>query len=90
MDKYNHWLGHLFLIIFGKKTDLAYAVTFGQTTYYSCYEACPAWRRHEDCHKMQWARDGRVKFLSSYIWQWVTKGYQAISYEQEARAAELI
>ncbi len=89
MDKYNHWLGRLFSLIFynGKP----YAVTLGQTTYYSgpSTDVSPQWRRHEDEHKKQWARHGKVRFLSRYIWQWITKGYDKIDYEVEARAAEL-
>ena len=87
MDKYNHWLGRLFSLIFynGKP----YAVTLGQTTYYSgpSTDVSPQWRRHEDEHKKQWARHGKVRFLSRYIWQWMTR--DKIDYEVEARAAEL-
>ena len=84
MDKYNHWLGKLFGWFNHEKN---YAVTFGQTTYYSCSEENVVnwWRRHEDQHKTQFAQDGWIKFLSKYIWQYLCKGYYNIDYEIEAR-----
>ena len=91
MDKYNHWLGRLFSLIFynGKP----YAVTLGQTTYYSgpSTDVSPQWRRHEDEHKKQWARHGKARFLSRYIWQWITRNFNhdRIDYEIEAQEAEL-
>lgn len=90
MDKYNHRLGKLFLKLFGAKTEASYAITIGQTTYYSCPkdETSLRWRKHEDCHKMQWKQEGRLKFLFRYLWQWITKGYSRIDYEVEARKAE--
>lgn len=89
MNKYNHWLGKLFLKLFGAKTETSYAVTIGQTTYYSCSkdETNLRWRKHEDCHKMQWKRDGRWTFFWTYLWQQLM-GRQN-KYEAEARAAEL-
>ena len=84
MDKYNHWLGKLF----GKlNKNPLYAVTFGQTSYYSCSESLVdvKWRKHEDTHKEQYRKDGWIKFLSRYIWQLITKGYMNIDYEIEAR-----
>lgn len=88
MDKYNHWLGRLFSLIFynGKP----YAVTLGQTTYYSgpSTDVSPQWRRHEDEHKKQWARHGKVRFLIKYLWYLVTKSYIMNPYEIEAREAE--
>ena len=87
MDKYNHWLGRLFSLIFynGKP----YAVTLGQTTYYSCpsKQVGIRWETHETTHRAQWKRDG-WKFLPRYLWQWMTKGYDKIDYEIEARKAE--
>lgn len=86
MDKYNHWLGKLFGFV---NRSNAYAVTFGQTTYYSCskerVDQSPKWRIHEDVHKEQYREDGWIKFLSRYIWQLLTKGYKNIDYEVEAR-----
>ena len=65
-----------------------YAVTLGQTAYYTCDESKVSghWRAHEDQHKVQWAKEGKIKFLSRYIWQLITKGYSNIDYEIEARA----
>jgi hypothetical protein len=87
MDKYNSKIAWLFGL-FNGNTEL-YAVTLGQTAYYSCDEnqVSERWHKHEDCHKVQWARDGKVKFLSRYIWQLFTKGYAQIDYEIEARKA---
>jgi hypothetical protein len=86
MDKYNHWLGKFFGRL--NKQEL-YAVTFGQTAYYSCSIDLvgAGWRAHEDKHKEQYARDGWVKFLTRYIWQRITKGYENIDYEKEAMQA---
>jgi hypothetical protein len=86
MDQYNSKLAKLFGLFNGESL---YAVTIGQTAYYSCDESLvhPAWRAHENQHKVQWARDGKIKFLSRYIWQLITKGYENIDYEIEARAA---
>lgn len=89
MNKYNHWLGKIFGLIFYKGKP--YAVTIGQTTYFSCpySQTSVQWRRHEDCHKVQWKREGRLKFLTCYIWEWLRHG-GFNKYEVEARAAELI
>ena len=88
MNKYNHWLGKLFGFF---NNNPRYAVTFGQTTYYSVpeYTVSPYWSVHEDTHKFQYARDGWIKFISRYIWQAITKGYKNIDYEKEARAASV-
>lgn len=90
MNKYNHWIGKLFG--FFNHSD-HYAVTFGQTTYFSCdksvVDACTGdyWMVHENCHKAQYARDGWLKFLFRYCWQGIMYGYMAIDYEIEARTA---
>ena len=84
MDKYNHWLGKLFGY-FNNETH--YAVTFGQTSYFSVAQSMVVnwWQVHEDTHKKQYARDGWIKFLTRYIWQLYKKGYYNIDYEIEAR-----
>lgn len=91
MDKYNHWIAKLFGWLNGNNTG--FAVTFGQTSYYSCSESHvkerPWWIKHEDTHKEQYTRDGWFKFLTRYIWQGITKGYLQIDYEKEARAAAM-
>lgn len=77
---------------FAQNGATRWAVTLGQTTYYSESEKYvmehPNWQRHEDCHKAQWKRDGYVKFAVRYLWQFFTKSYTEIDYEVEARAAE--
>ena len=89
MDKYNHWLGKLFWLIFGK-VGQEYAVTLGQTTYYSCSftDTNYRWRTHENCHKKQWKRDGAWRFIVTYLYDYVTVGYLENRYEKEARTAE--
>ena len=88
MNKYNHWIGKLFSKFNG---GVNYAVTFGQTTYFSCDESIVPvwWHRHEDKHKEQYAKDGWIKFLSWYILQLLIKGYLNIDYEIEARQAAI-
>lgn len=73
MDRYEHCIGKLAGFFFGKGKP--YAITLGQTTYYSCYayQVSDKWRKHEDEHKKQWKEDGKIKFTSRYLWQWVTK-----------------
>lgn len=90
MERYDHWIGKVFKFVFASSKDGYYGVTLGQTTYYSCPEADVTARshRHEDKHKEQWRRDGCVKFLIRYVWQYFTKGYANIDYEIEARKAE--
>ena len=86
MNKYNHWLGKLFGLL---NKNSHYAVTFGQTAYFSVPESevSESWKVHEDEHKKQYAKDGTFVFLYRYIWQLITKGYYNIDYEIEARLA---
>lgn len=44
--------------------------------------------RHEEKHLEQMDRDGKITWLLVYYWQWMTKGYESIDYEIEARDAE--
>jgi hypothetical protein len=87
LDKYNHWLPEFLRWCNRAKT---WAITLGQTTYYSeskeYVDKAPWWRKHEDCHKAQWAQDGCWKFITRYLWQLVTKVYLQIDYEVEAHA----
>lgn len=87
MDKYEHWLGKLMGWI---NDEELYAITLGQTTYYSCEHRFVhiKWRNHEDMHKMQWKRVGRIKFTCSYIWQNLTVGYKKNKYEIAAGRIE--
>ena len=88
MDKYSSVLGKLAGRIF--HGGRPYAITLGQTTYYSCpiELVTPRWRRHKDNHKARWEREGKLKFACTYVWQWLTRGYANIDAEIEARAAE--
>jgi hypothetical protein len=81
--------GSKFPLLFAPAGVTAWAITLGQHTWFSVPEAAvdPAWQRHEDCHKKQWRDEGYLKFASRYLWQLVTKGYQNIDYEVQARAA---
>ena len=95
MDIYNseYWLLRL-LTPKGQR----WAITMGQNSHFNCYEryVTPQWRAHEDCHKAQFARDGKFKFIVRYCWEWLigvfryhnfTDAYLQISYEVEARSA---
>lgn len=46
------------------------------------------WLRHELCHVRQYEQEGYFGFLIKYVWEWMRKGYDQISFEVEARAAE--
>lgn len=88
MDKYNQkWVSKLF----NKKQ---WAITIGQTTYYSESEEYvnndPKWQRHEDKHKEQWRRNGYFKFALKYLWYQIKFGYQNNPYEVEARSTETL
>jgi hypothetical protein len=66
------------------------AITIGQTAYYSLPENLvdAAWRRHEDCHKEQWKREGALLFILKYFWYSIRYGYQMNPFEIAARKAE--
>lgn len=86
MDKYNYkWP-----LWFAPANVTTWAVTIGQTTYYSVPESMvgAAWRRHEDKHKEQYKRFGLIGFLVRYLWYQVRNGYQGNPLEIEARTAE--
>lgn len=84
-DKYNHWLGRALAVFNGCDH---YAITLGQTTYYSAPEwyvnERPQWRAHEDIHKEQWRTEGKWKFACKYIWFNLTRGYRHNPYELKA------
>lgn len=87
-DKYNQrWVMAL-----APKGEPRWAITIGQTAYYSCPESevDPAWRAHEDEHKRQWRDEGRVVFSLKYLWWQLRYGYRDNPYEVAARAAEKI
>jgi len=88
MDKYNQkWT-----LWFAQEYSATNAVTLGQTTYYSESQVYvrkhPEWQAHEDKHKEQWAREGRIKFALKYLWYHVRYGYRKNPYEVESRASE--
>ena len=66
-----------------------YAITLGQTAYYSVskeeVETNPKWIAHENHHKVQWKRDGIIKFALKYLWYQIRYGYKNNPYEVEAR-----
>lgn len=82
--------GSRFPLLFAPKGRKDWAITLGQHTWYSvpAPQVDAAWRRHEDKHKEQWRREGYLRFAVRYLWQLARKGYIAIDYEIEARAAE--
>ena len=76
---------------------LWYMQLFGFAGWTSLWGVCyymPGWEnvdwliRHEETHLAQMKRDGKIKYMVRYLWQWATKGYLNIDYEIEARAAE--
>jgi len=99
-DIYESKVAKLFGLIFGKGWNSRYAITTGKdTTRWSVTEAETmvshknpdnplAWRRHEDCHKKQWAKHGRIMFVTKYLWYQIRYGYQRNPFEIQARLAE--
>jgi hypothetical protein len=61
-----------------------WAITIGQTTYYSCSEpqVDEGWRNHENIHKSQWKKYG-WRFALMYLKE-SKKGYEKNKYEVEA------
>jgi hypothetical protein len=90
MNKYNSKIAKVFGFVNGQKR---YAVTFGQTAYYSVSKEevlkSPNWIKHENRHKEQYAKEGVLKFAVKYIWYSIRYGYKANPYEIDARQAEL-
>jgi hypothetical protein len=84
MNKYNRkWV-----LKFAPRGEIRWAITLGQTTYYSVSDVGQSWMNHENCHKRQWAKEGVIKFAIKYLWYQITKGYTNNPYEIEARKAE--
>jgi len=90
------WIGAFFA---GLWCPRYWALTFGQTTWWTVGPELIDFhaRRHEACHQRQFARDGRLRFLWRYAWEWLgglfryhrlRDAYLQISYEVEARKAE--
>lgn len=68
-----------------------FAITISSTsTWYSVskeiVDQYPKWRKEEDCHKAQIAKEGWFKFFTTYFWQNWTVGYEKNKYEVEAKA----
>lgn len=80
-----------FALLFSMGRSKRWAVTLGQHTWYSVpeEEVNARWRRHEDWHKYQWRRDGRIKFATLYLWYLICYGYENNPYEIEARKMEV-
>ena len=88
MDKYSRrWVNWIFNPYGVYKS---YAITLGQTTYFSCpsEDVSAAWHRHEDKHKEQWKKNGIIKFSILYLWYSLWNGYYLNPFEVEARKAE--
>jgi hypothetical protein len=88
-DKYNNWLAK----ILAKKhtTNGLYAITLSKTcTRYSCDEkdVDAPWRAHEDDHKEQIERKGWWTFMSEYLFQLATVGYDKNKFEIESEKEE--
>lgn len=40
---------------------------------------------HEECHVKQYERMGILRFLLTYLWQWIRYGYEDMPLEKECR-----
>jgi hypothetical protein len=68
-------------------TDL-YAITISKnTTLYSCPQSLidEKWKAEEDAHKARIAKMGWFNFMTTYIWQMLTKGYNKAELETSAK-----
>ena len=83
-DVYESKIAKVFGFFNGSKR---WAVTFGQTAYYSVPEegVNVLWRAHEDAHKVQYAREGFIKYIIKYVWYMARYGYKNNPFEVEAR-----
>ena len=84
MDKYDcHWVRWF------AGDHFEWAITLGQTTYYSCSKETvdenPEWRAHEERHKQQWQFEGKLRFALNYIYYLIVCGYTNNPYEVDAR-----
>lgn len=88
-DKYNSKIAWLVGKLNGAKHG--YAVTVSQScTLYSVPEklVTTRWRKHEDCHKRQYAAHGsRISFWWAYLKESIKHGYNNNAFEIEARTA---
>jgi hypothetical protein len=82
MDHYSSIIPRIFRT--GKGTLSAITLS-KNTTFYSCPESevFPAFRKHEEAHKKQWAEDG-WRFGFWYLRDCIFKGYAKCPYEVEA------
>lgn len=94
MDKYNSKIAWFIGRCKGAGPTDGSAITISsKTTWYSLSQdevnARPRWRKHENCHKSQYARySNRVAFWCAYVWESVKKlSYTNNRFEVEARAA---
>jgi len=90
MDIYNSKIPLIFAKSVAKEGSTIFGFTLGQCTWYSSNKdgVTDELRRHEDCHKVQWKRDGIVKFSIKYLWYNIRYGYDKNPYEIEARNKE--
>lgn len=86
-DVYNSKLAKFFAFFNGAKR---FAVTFGQTAYYTVskesVETAPGWIVHENVHKEQYKRYGNFGFLVRYIF-YMIRFWKPNPIEVEARKA---
>lgn len=74
----------LFIKIMGFK----YMAMPNDTIYYLYSRPVGRMYRHELKHIEQYHREGVIKYFCRWWLQYITKGYENIDYEIEARAAE--
>lgn len=87
-DIYNSKLANF--IKWKRREMCGFAITTSKKcTRYSCSEdkVDIKWRKHEECHKRQFAYYGWLPFVLMYLWESVKFGYYNNKYEVEARRA---
>lgn len=74
--------------LFMDAMEFYYMAMPNDTIYYLYSRPVGRMYRHELKHIEQYNRDGVIKYLIRWWWQYITVGYDNIDYEIEAREAE--
>ena len=89
-DRYNNKIAKFVGWLNNSNRGYAVTITKNCTLYSSPLEQVGTiWRKHEDYHKLQIATLGWFKFMTTYFYYNLTKGYTNNPFEVAAREASL-